>query len=69
VFLVLVLMAGVLSAAVWVYRDARDQAAKGNPVVFSADSFEIRTPSGWFLACALAFEIFVPAYLDSRRPA
>ncbi len=59
----------VLAVAGWVYRDARAHAARGNPVVYAAGGWQIRTPAGWFVACALLFELFIPAYLDNRRPA
>jgi hypothetical protein len=67
--MVLLLMAGVLAVAYWVFRDASAHAASGTPVVFSAGELEIKTPAGWFLACALLFEFFIPVYLDNRRPA
>jgi hypothetical protein len=67
--LVLLLLAGVLAIAFWVYRDARAHQRRGTPIVYSWGGFEIATPAGWFLACALLFEMFIPAYLDNRRPA
>lgn len=68
-FYAAVALTAVLSAALWVYRDARAHSARGNPVVYSWSSIQIRTPAGWFIACALVFEMFIPIYLDNRRPA
>jgi heme/copper-type cytochrome/quinol oxidase subunit 2 len=67
--LAVVVVFGVLATALWVYRDARAHAQRGTPFVYAWGAFEIATPAGWFLACALLFEMFIPAYLDNRRPA
>lgn len=68
-FWAVVAVAGILGAAAWVYRDARAQSRAGNPVTYSMGDLHIKTPAGWFLACALVFELFIPVYLDNRRPA
>jgi hypothetical protein len=65
--LMLLVFGAVVAAASWVYRDAREQAATGNPVVYSTGTLHITTPAAWFLACTLLFEFFLPTYLDSRR--
>jgi Flp pilus assembly protein protease CpaA len=59
----------VLAVASWVYRDARAHAASGSPIVYSVGSLQIRTPAAWFVACTLLFELFIPVYLENRRPA
>lgn len=58
----IVLMVG----AGWVYRDAKEQAQRGNPVVVSVNSFQLSTPVGWFVCCLLLGELFFPLYLVSR---
>ena len=57
------------AVAGWVYLDAKERAQRGSPVVYSMDSFELRTPLGWFLCCLLLTELFVPLYIDSRSMA
>jgi hypothetical protein len=61
----IILMAG----AAWVYLDAKEQAQRGNPVVFSVNSFQLSTPVKWFVCCLLLGELFFPLYLDSRSMA
>lgn len=56
----------VFASAVWVYTDARTYADRGNPIVLSVGSFQLRTPIAWFLACLLLAEFFLPVYIDSR---
>ena len=56
----------VFASAVWVYTDARMYADRGNPIVLSVGSFQLRTPIAWFLACLLLAEFFLPVYIDSR---
>jgi hypothetical protein len=57
------------AVAGWVYLDAKERAQRGNPVVYSADSFELSSPAGWSVCCLLLFELFFPLYLDSRSMA
>jgi hypothetical protein len=57
------------AVAVWVYLDAKDRAKRGNPVVCSMESFEVRTPARWSVCCLLFVELFFPLYLDSRSMA
>ncbi|OBA79988.1 hypothetical protein A9W99_17890 [Mycobacterium sp. 1164966.3] len=54
------------AVATWVYLDAKEQAQRGNPVVYSMESFEVRTPARWSVCCLLLVELFFPLYLDSR---
>jgi hypothetical protein len=68
-FVTLVLVAGVLTAASWVYRDARAHHDRGTPIVCSIGTLRIATPVAWFVACVLLCELFLPTYLDNRRPA
>jgi hypothetical protein len=68
-FALMMLVIGVLAAAGWVYRDARAHHERGTPIVYSHGTLRIATPAGWFVACVLLCELFVPAYLDNRRPA
>jgi len=68
--LALVFVLGIVfAAAAWVYADASRHARRGNPIVGSAGAFHVRTPAGWFFACLLLAELFVPLYFDSREMA
>jgi hypothetical protein len=68
--LALVFVVGIVfAAAAWVYADARTHARRGNPIVGSAGAFHVRTPAGWFVACLLLAELFLPLYFDSRQMA
>ena len=62
-------MGCVLAVAAWVYQDARSHAATGTPIVYTAGDWKITTPAHWFVACVVLTELFIPAYLDNRRPA
>jgi hypothetical protein len=68
-FLAMVLVTAVLAAAGWVYQDARAHRRRGTPIVYSYGTLRIATPAGWFVACALLCELFIPTYLDNRSPA
>jgi hypothetical protein len=59
----------MFAAAAWVHADASTHARRGNPIVGSAGAFHVRTPAGWFFACLLLAELFLPLYLDSREMA
>jgi len=58
-----------LGAAVdlWVYNDAKRQAALERPVVFRAGSLVVATPAAWAVACLLLWVVFLPLYAASRR--
>jgi hypothetical protein len=56
----------VLSIDSWVYMDARTQADRGTPVVFSYGQFKVDTPMGWFLGCLILWIVFFPLYLAGR---
>lgn len=56
----------MFAAAAWVYADASTHARRGNPIIGSAGAFHVRTPAGWFFACLLLAELFIPLYFDSR---
>jgi hypothetical protein len=62
----LVVLAVILAVDVWVYVDARVQAQRGRPVVFSLGAFVVDTPEMWFACCLILFVIFVPLYLAGR---
>jgi hypothetical protein len=68
-FAVVIVLGAVFAAAAWVYTDARMHARRGNPIVGSAGSLHVRTPAGWFFACLLLAELFIPLYVDSREMA
>jgi hypothetical protein len=68
-FWAVVMVAGIIAGAYWVYTDARAQLASGHSIVYSWGTVRISTPAGWFVACALVFELFIPAYLSTRRHA
>jgi hypothetical protein len=59
-------LAIAFASAVWVYTDARMYADRGNPIVLSVGSFQLRPPIAWFFACLLLAELFLPVYIDSR---
>jgi len=66
--LALIFVLGILfAAAAWVYTDARMHSRRGNPIVVSIGLLHIRTPAGWFFACLLLAELFLPLYVDSRE--
>jgi len=67
--LVLAIATALVAIASWVYRDARAHVADGRPIVYSSGDLRISTPAGWFVACVLLFELFIPVYLDRRHPA
>jgi hypothetical protein len=62
---ILVLLA-VLATDVWVYGDAKANAERGTPVVFSLGTFEIDTPLAWLLGCLLLWVVFFPLYMTRR---
>lgn len=64
---VVIVLGTVFAAAGWVYTDARMHARRGNPIIFSAGALHVRTPAGWFFACLLLAELFLPLYFDSRE--
>lgn len=59
----------VIAVAAWVYQDARSHVRRGNPIVFSVGTLRVCTPIGWFFACLLLAELFLPVYIDSRGTA
>jgi hypothetical protein len=63
-FVVVILVA----SALWVYGDAKENAARGNPVVVSTSWFEVSRPVSWLLGCLLVWEVFFPLYVNSRQP-
>lgn len=65
---IVVLALIVLATAAWVYTDAKASARRGHPIVSSVGSVRLATPSAWFLACLLLWELCLPLYIDSRHP-
>jgi hypothetical protein len=62
-----VVLSIVFAVAAWIYTDARTYVRRGSPIVFSTGTFHLRTPAGWFFACLLMPELFLPLYIDSRE--
>lgn len=61
------LVAIVFATAVWVFADAKAHAGRGRPIVSAVGSVELTTPSAWFFACLLMWEMYFPLYIDMRR--
>ena len=57
----------VITADIWVYRDARASANTRREVGGSIGTWRIATPETWLGGCALLFLIFFPMYLVARR--
>jgi hypothetical protein len=55
----------IVSAALWVYVDARAHRHRGTPVVFSG-FITVHTPGAWFVGCLFLCIVFVPLYLAIR---
>ena len=63
----MLLLAFVLAVDLWIYLDARQQAARGTPVILSSNVLRIDSPEGWFLSCLVLWILFVPLYLAGRN--
>lgn len=57
----------VLATDVWVYADAKAQAERGTPVVFSTGFLEVNTPAAWFLGSLILWIVFFPLYITARN--
>ena len=55
-----------LAASLWVYRDAKANAAAGTPVYLQIGNLRIDTPKAWATACAALLIVFMPLYLTAR---
>jgi hypothetical protein len=55
-----------LATDLWVYADARAQAAHASPVVVTFGTLKVATPAAWLAACVLLWVVFVPLYLTAR---
>jgi hypothetical protein len=55
----------IVSAALWVYADAKAHRDRGTPVVFSG-FITVDTPGAWFVGCLFLGIIFFPLYLAMR---
>jgi hypothetical protein len=56
----------LLATDLWVYLDAKVQAQRGTPVVFTIGSFEVHTPTQWFIGCLLLWIVAFPLYITGR---
>jgi hypothetical protein len=56
-----------LAASVWVYRDAKTNAAAGTPVYLQIGTLRIDTPEAWAAACTALLIVFMPLYLTARK--
>lgn len=65
---IMLLVVIVLATATWVYKDAKASAGRGRPIVSSVGSVQLSTPTAWFFACLLLWELCFPLYIDSRSP-
>jgi len=57
----------VITADIWVYRDARAHVNTRREVKASIGTWRVATPETWLGVCALLFLIFFPMYLVARR--
>lgn len=56
-----------LAACLWVYRDAKTNAAAGTPVYLQIGSLRIDTPEAWAMACTALLFVFMPLYFAARK--
>lgn len=56
-----------LGACLWVYRDAKTNAATGAPVYLRLGTLSIDTPEAWAMACTVLVFVFLPLYLAARK--
>lgn len=63
----LAVVAVLAGSALWVRRDARAQAGRGEPVTFSLGSLEVSTPEAWAIGSLVLWVIFMPLYLTCRN--
>ncbi|MGZ4204791.1 MAG: hypothetical protein ACXVES_05900 [Actinomycetota bacterium] len=57
----------VLGTDAWGYMDAKANADRGTPVVFSLPPLQLDTPVAWTVACLFLWIIFFPAYVGRRN--
>ena len=62
----LLILVVLVATDVWVYLDAKVQAERGTPVVFTLGNFEVHTPTQWFIGCLLLWIVAFPLYLTGR---
>jgi hypothetical protein len=62
-----VIVVVILAVDVGIYLDAKTQADRGTPVVFTWGSLRIDTPVEWLIGCVFLWIIVVPLYLTGRR--
>ncbi len=63
----LVLLGLLLLTVSWVYQDAANHAAAGEPVVLWFRAFRLETPSAWAAVCLVLWVFFFPLYLRARQ--
>jgi hypothetical protein len=63
----LLLLLVLIAIALWIYSDAKARSKRGDPVIFSTDSFTVETPAAWFVGCLVFSVVFIPLYLRSRE--
>ena len=63
----LVLLGILLVTVSWVYQDAANHTASGEPVVFWSRSLRLETPSAWAALCLVLWVFFFPLYLRARQ--
>ncbi|MHB1833935.1 MAG: hypothetical protein ACYCXW_03120 [Solirubrobacteraceae bacterium] len=56
-----------IAACLWVYRDAKTNAAAGTPVYLQIGTLRIDTPEAWAIACVAFVIVFLPLYLAARK--
>ena len=56
-----------VACCVWVYRDAKANAAAGTPVYLQIGTLRIDTPEAWATACLVMLIVFMPVYLAARK--
>ncbi len=56
-----------LAGCLWVYRDAKTNAAAGTPVYLQIGTLRIDTPEAWAIACLAFLIVLLPLYLAARR--
>jgi hypothetical protein len=62
----LVILLVLVASDLWVYLDAKLQAQRGTPVVFSVGNLEVHTPTQWFIGCLLLWIVAFPLYISGR---
>jgi len=51
---------------VWVYLDAHEHLARGEPVVVSIGPFNLESPAVWAVVCLVLWIVAFPLYIVAR---